>query len=94
MKDTFEAKLSAAARAGWKVLLAFAAILMVQYSIYLYIAASNGVLAVLLLGSGVSWSQIQTLWIWMMTAFKVCFISSMLFNLWISLWAKELRKLS
>lgn len=94
MNESLENKVRTASKAGWKVLSIFFAILVVQYILYLNISQANGSLLLSLLGKGVSWEQIQTLWIWMMSVYKVCFLILLILNLWITIWANELRKQS
>ncbi len=92
MNDSFERKVRAAGVAGWWTLLVGAAVLVVQWFAYLAIMRARPAWATPLLGPGVTWDYLQNVW-WLATAvLKVLLAVLALPCLWLTLWARQLRK--
>ena len=93
MNDRFTNKVRAAAIAGWWALLIAVAFLFVQWLVYLHIAHHGPSACLLsLLGPGVDWPFVQNVWFWMVAIFKLCTWLSALIVVWLTLWARQLRK--
>lgn len=93
MNDPFTARVRAAAVAGWWTLLIAVAFMLVQWFVYLHFAY-NGPSAWLLslLGPDADWPFIQNIWVWMVAVFKLCMWLMALVVVWLTLWARKLRK--
>jgi hypothetical protein len=93
MNDPFERKVRAAAVAGWWALLIAVAFLTLQWLVYLHIAHHGPSACMLLLwGPGVDWAFVQNVWFWMTAIFKLCVWLLALIVVWLTLWARQLRK--
>jgi hypothetical protein len=92
MNDTFEKKVRAAAVAGWWVILIAVGFLTVQWGVYLILMSAQPGWLLAVWGHGVSWSFAQTVWVWAMAIFKMCVWLFTLVVLWLTLWARQLRK--
>jgi hypothetical protein len=94
MNDTFEKKVRAAAVAGWWVILIGYALLLVIWVVYLFIMSSRPAWLLTMWGQGdVSWALVQTVSLWFLGAFKLFIWFLILAVLWLTLWARQLRKL-
>jgi hypothetical protein len=92
MNDTFEQKVRAAAVAGWWALLVAAGFLLLNWLVYLAAASARPAWFQSLWGQDVSWSDAQNVWIWALAIFKLCVWLLALVVLWLTLWARQLRK--
>jgi hypothetical protein len=93
MNDTFEKKVRAAAVAGWWVVLIAYAILFVVWGVYLGLMFARPAWLLTLWGQGeVNWGLVQTVSLWFMGVFKLLIWVLILVVLWLTLWAKQLRK--
>jgi len=89
----FEKKLKAALRAGlWVWGIAYG-ILWIQWIAYLFFVGTKPDWLQFLWGQGVSWSQIQEVWLNAMVFYKVCCWMFALVLLWLALWLREWKKL-
>jgi len=93
MNDQFEKRVRAAAVAGWWVVLIAAGFLILQWLIYLAVMSAHPAWLLSLWGPGVDWPFVQNAWFWVMVAFKFCVWLMILAALWLTLWARQLRKL-
>ena len=92
MNDSFERKVRSAGVAGWWTLVAGAAVLMVQWFAYLFIGRARPAWATFLLGSGMTWDSFLNVW-WLTTVYlKGLLFVLALSCLWLTLWARQLRK--
>lgn len=92
MNESLERRVRAAAVAGWWTLLVGVAVLFVQWFAYLFMARARPAWATFLLGPGVTWDYLLNLW-WLATAFfKGLLLVLALPCLWLTLWARQLRK--
>jgi len=94
MNDVFEKRVRAAAVAGWWTLLVDAGFLLIQWVLYLLIMSARPALLLSLWGPGTTWSFVQTVWFWAILIMKACVWPLALLNLWLTLWARQLRKRS
>jgi len=94
MNDSFEKKVRAAAIAGWWVVLIGYALLLVTWLVYLAIMSARPAWLLSMWGQGgVSWDFMQTVSLWFMGVFKLLLWFLILAVLWLTLWARQLRKL-
>jgi hypothetical protein len=93
MNDSFEKKVRAAAVAGWWVVLIGYALLLVTGIVYLLLMSARPGWLLTMWGQGdVSWNFVQTLSLWFMGVFKLCIWLIFLAALWLTLWARQLRR--
>ena len=92
MNDTFEKKVRAAAVAGWWVILVAVGFLLVVWLVYLAIMSNQPAWILALCGRDVSWPDLQNLSLWILSVFKMCVWLMFLVVLWLTLWARQLRK--
>ncbi len=88
----FENRLRAAAVAGWWVVLIGVTFLVLQWIAYLLVMNGQPVWILSLWGSGASWPFVRNVWFWMAAIFKLCLWMLALIALWLTLWARQLRK--
>jgi hypothetical protein len=93
MKDAFETRVRAAAVAGWWVVLIAVCFLTLLWLIYLAVMSTQPTWLLTLWGPRVDWPFVQNVWFWAMAAFKFCLWLWVLMVLWLTLWARQLRKL-
>src|SRR3984957_9795982 len=92
MNDPFEKKVGAAAVDGlWVVLIAIG-FLTLLWVIYLAVMSAHPAWLLSMWGPGVDWPLVQNVWFWAMAAFKFCVWLMVLAVLWLTLWARQLRK--
>jgi hypothetical protein len=92
MNETFEKRVQAAATAGWCVVLIAVGVLLLQWIAYLFIMNARPEWIRTMWGPDIAWSFIQTVWFWIMAIFKLLVGLLALAALWLTLWAKQLRK--
>jgi len=92
MNDVFEKRVRTAAVAGWWTLLIAVLFLVVQWIAYLAIMNARPAWLPAMWGPGIEWSFIQTLWFWVVGVFKMCVWLMTLVVIWLTLWARQLRK--
>jgi hypothetical protein len=92
MNDPFEKRVRAAAIAGWWVVVIAAGFLTLQWLVYLAVMNARPEWMLALCGPEVTWSLLQTVWFWIMVVFKLCVWLMALAALWLTLWARQLRK--
>jgi hypothetical protein len=94
VNESFERKVRAAAGAGWRVVLIGYALLLVTWIAYLFIMSARPPWLLAMWGQeGVTWTLVQTLWLWLMGVFKLVLWFAILVVLWLALWARQLRRL-
>ncbi len=93
MNEAFEKKVRAAAVAGWWVILIAYALLTVTWAVYLAIVSARPKWLLALWGGDVSWAFVQTVSLWFLGVFKLFLWVLFLVVLWLTLWARQLRKL-
>lgn len=92
MNDAFEKKVRAAAVAGWWVVLIAVGYLLFLWIAYLIIIPARPAWVAAMWGPGIDWPFIQTVWFWGIAAFKFCWWLLVFVVLWLTLWARQLRK--
>jgi hypothetical protein len=93
VNDAFEKKVRAAAVAGWWVVLIGYVLLVAIWLAYLGILKSQPEWLLSMWGGGeISWAYMQIVSLWFMGAFKLVIWIVLLVALWLTLWARQLRK--
>jgi hypothetical protein len=93
MNEPFEKKVRAAAIAGWWVILIGYGLLLLTWLAYLVIMSARPDWLLAMWGRGdVSWALLQTVWLWFMGVFKFFIWLLILVVVWLTLWARQLRK--
>jgi hypothetical protein len=92
MNDNFEKRVRDAASAGWWTLLLAAGFFMLQWIIYLLVMYIQPAWVLTLWGPEVSWQEAQKLWFLGLACFKVSLGLMAVAVLWLTLWARQLRK--
>lgn len=92
MNDPFETRVRAAAVAGWWVVLLAVCFLTLLWLIYLAVMFTHPTWLLTMWGAGVDWPFVQNVWCWVMVAFKFCVWLMILAVVWLTLWARQLRK--
>ena len=93
MSDVFEKRVRAAAVAGWWTLLIDVGFLLIQWIAYrLAMSVHPAWLLSFWYGPDTTWSFVQTVWFWGIAIMKICVWPLALVTLWLTLWARQLRK--
>jgi hypothetical protein len=92
MNDAFERRVKTAAVAGWWTLLIAVGFIMIQWIIYLLIMSAHPTWLLWMWGPDSTWSFVQTVWFWSLAIVKICIWPLVLMTLWLTLWARQLRK--
>ena len=94
MNEDFAKKVRSAAIAGWWTLLIASIFVTIQWLAYLHMMRCKPDWLLCMWGSGdITWSTIQTMWLWFVGIFKLIIWVFALAVIWLSLWARRLRKL-
>jgi hypothetical protein len=92
MNDVFQKRVRAAAVAGWWTLLVAAIFLTIQWIVFLFIMKERPECVHDLLFAQLDWAFVQNVWFWMTAIFKLCVWVMALIVIWLSLWARQLKK--
>jgi hypothetical protein len=92
MNDMFETKVRCAAVAGWWTVLVAAGIFLIQWVIYLLVVPAQPAWVLTLWGPGATWEAVRTTWFWFLAGFKTFLLVVAFFLVWLSFWARQLRK--
>lgn len=92
MNDAFGKKVRAAAVAGWWVVLLVLFLLLIQYLAYLFLVPTRPVWLIAMWGPRVDWLFVENVWFWGIVALKAVFWLLTLLALWLTLWARQLRR--
>ena len=93
MNDVFEKRVKAAAVAGWWTLLIDVGFLLIQWIAYrVAMSVHPAWLLSFWWGPDTTWSFVQTAWFWGLAIMKICILPFALMTLWLTLWARQLRK--
>lgn len=92
MNDAFEKRVRAAAVAGWWTILVAVIFLTVQWFIYLAAMSTHPTWLLSWWGPGVEWPFVQNIWFWFLAAFKFCIWLTVALVLWLTFWARQLRR--
>jgi len=93
MNDSYEKKVRAAAVAGWWVVLIGYVLLTVVWLVYLAFVTTRPAWMLAMWGQEVTWDFMQTLSLWFLGVFKLFLWFLFLAALWLTLWARQLRKM-
>ena len=92
MNDPLKKKVRTAAVAGWWVVLIGYALLTLTWAVYLALVSSRPSWMLAMWGQDVSWDFMQTVSLWFLGVFKLFLWFLILVVLWLTLWARQLRK--
>ena len=92
MDEIFTKKVRSAAAAGWWTLLIAYCILLLQWFVYWLIMNRQPEGMLCLWGKGVTWTEIRTIWLWAMVAYKLGVAMMIFVVIWLTLWARQLAK--
>lgn len=92
MDDTFYTRVHSAAVAAWWTLLIAAAFFMIQWLVYLRVTATQPAWAMSFWGPGATWESIGAVWFQALVLLKLSLWLLVLAALWLTLWAKQLRR--
>jgi hypothetical protein len=93
MNNSFEQKVRAAAVAGWWVILIGYALLTLTWGVYLVLVSAQPAWMRAMWGPDVRWDFMQTVSLWFLGVFKLFLWFLIVAVLWLTLWARQLRKL-
>jgi hypothetical protein len=92
MDDTLQIRVHAAAAAAWWTVLTAAVFLTLQWLLYLGIMTMQPAWVVSLWGPGATWESIRAVWFHSLVFAKLSLWLLVLGALWLTLWARQLRK--
>lgn len=92
MNDLLITRVRAAAVAGWWTLLAGVLFITFVWLSTLCIMANQPACVLRLWGPGTTWTDVHHTSLWAVTVFKLALWLLALLNLWLTLWARQLRK--
>ncbi|MCL2648741.1 MAG: hypothetical protein FWD61_17360 [Phycisphaerales bacterium] len=92
MNDLFSTRVRAAAVAAWWTVLAAAILATITYIAYIAIVCRRPDWFMKIIGPGVSWDDLQRVYLWAIAGLKFVMWLMALAALWLTLWARELRK--
>jgi MFS family permease len=92
MNDVSEKRVRAAAVAGWWTVLFAVGFVVIQWIAYLLVMSAHPAWMLAWCGPDITWSFFQTVWFWTIAILKACVWLLILVALWLTLWAKQLRK--
>lgn len=93
MNEALAKKVMAAAIAGWWVVLIGYALLTLTWGVYLILVTARPDWMRAMWGQDVSWDFMQTVSLWFLGVFKLFLWFLFLIVLWLTLWARQLRRL-
>jgi hypothetical protein len=94
MNDVFEPQVRAAAVAAWRVVLLAAGVLVASWIAYLVVIPARPPWLLSLWGPGLTWDYVQNIWLWAIAVFKMAVWLMVMAALWLTLWARQMRKSS
>ena len=93
MNEELAHRVGAAARAAWWTILVAVLFLTVQWLVFLAVARCPRVPCWMsCLWGGADWTTIRTAWLWLTGVFKLVVWLAAMLALWLSLWARRLRR--
>lgn len=92
VNDVFAKRVRAAAVAGWWTALIGVAFVVLQWIIYLAVIHARPAWVLSMWGPNYDWVFVQTVWFWAIAVLKFVVWFVMLIALWLTLWARQLRK--
>jgi hypothetical protein len=92
MDDAFEKRIRAAAIAGWWTLLIAAGFLTLQWVAFRFLISAKPSWLISLWGIDANWNAVRNIGFRFMAMFKFCLWLLALLALWLTLWARQLRR--
>ena len=92
MNNVFEKRVGAAAVALWWVVLIAVAFITLQWIVYLAVMAARPAWVLSMWGPDVTWAFVEMVWFWAIAILKFILWLMVLIALWLTLWARQLRK--
>jgi hypothetical protein len=92
MGDIFEKRVRSAAIAAWWAILIGVIFFTLQWVAYLIVMSMHPKLLLILWGPETTWPFVQTVWFFGSAVFKLFLGMLALVALWLTLWARQLRK--
>jgi hypothetical protein len=92
MNDSFEVRIRSAAAAGWRTVLIGLAFLLVQWILYLIFMSARPSWLLSLWGPNISWEAMNQIWFWALVLIKAFLAVLAFVALFLTLWARQLRK--
>jgi hypothetical protein len=92
MNDNTERKACCAAVAGWWTVIYVLAFVLLQWLLYLLFMSTRPAWLLSLWGPGTTWEYVQRIWFLGIAAAKVSCFALAIVSLWLTLWARQLRK--
>jgi len=92
MHDVFEKRVQAAAVAMWWVVLIAVGFILLQWIFYLAVMHTRPAWLLAMWGPDVDWAFVQNVWFWAIAILKFIVWLMVLAALWLTLWARQLRK--
>ncbi len=92
MSDTFERRLGAAVWAAWRTIAVWWLLLMFSWagSMVVMNVRPGGVLG--MLGGDVTWAELGSLYLWVLSAFKIMGLVAAMGALFLTLWSRALKR--
>jgi len=92
MDDSFAKRISAASVAGWWTALVVWLLMVVSWGAYLLLMHARPAWLLTMLGGHVDWAGYQTMYLWLFGAFKMGAFLLLTVVIWLSLWARRLKR--
>lgn len=92
MNGTFEKRVRAAAVAGWWVVLIAVGLAILQVAACLFVMNTRPLWIQTMWGPDITWAVVQIVLFWLTAIFRLVVLLLVLVVLWLTLWARELRK--
>jgi hypothetical protein len=92
MNDIFEKRVRAAAVAGWWMVLIALGFIVLQWIAYLSVMHTHPAWILAMWGPDTDWAFVHIVWFWAIALLKFILWLMILIALWLTLWARQLRK--
>ena len=92
MDDLFQRRVRTAAAAAWWTVLIAVAFITVVWVVFLTLVSARPAWYEALLGPAISWEKLKDVAVWAVAIFKICIWLLALVAMWLTLWARQLRR--
>jgi hypothetical protein len=92
LNDQFAERVRAAAIAGWWTILIGVLFLTVQWLASQVLLSAKPDWLLKIWGPGTTWETVRLIWFWVMDIFKMCLWLMALVVIWLSLWARQMKR--
>ena len=92
MNDIFEKRVRAAAIAGWWTVLIAVGFITLVWIIYLVVMSARPTWFLWMWGPDTDWAFVRIVWFWAIVFLKFVLWLMALAAIWLTLWARQLRK--